>query len=211
MDITQILNGMDTINVEERFTQIYQHNLWQSEESISGMGSELQHSVEIRKELPTLLRKYDVRSMLDIPCGDYNWMKHVDLGMIQYIGADIVKPLIESNRQKYPHIDWRALDIINDDLPKVDLVFVRDCLGHLCNDNVHKALENLKRSGSKYLLATSFARYTTNTDVEDGGWKPINLMCEPFLLKPIYLINEEFMGGYPYFNDKCMILFPLNP
>lgn len=208
----QTLNGMDIMhNLEETFTEIYEKNLWNSTESVSGMGSELHYAKSISKELPVLLQKYGIESILDIPCGDWNWMKNVDLCGASYIGADIVKPLIDENKSKYPNVDFRVLDITKDDLPKVDLVFVRDCFGHLTNENVHKALDNIKRSGSKYLLATSFTHYISNTDIEDGGWKPINLMCNPFDLKPIYLINEEFEVGYPHYNDKCMILFPLNP
>lgn len=208
----QTLNGMDIMhNLEETFTEIYEKNLWNSTESVSGMGSELHYAKSISKELPVLLQKYGIESILDIPCGDWNWMKNVDLCGASYIGADIVKPLIEENKSKYPNVDFRVLDITKDDLPKVDLVFVRDCFGHLTNENVHKALDNIKRSGSKYLLATSFTHYISNTDIEDGGWKPINLMCNPFDLKPIYLINEEFEVGYPHYNDKCMILFPINP
>ena len=212
MDTTQILNGTDIMHkLEETFTEIYEKNLWQSAESVSGLGSEIEYAKSVSKELPVLLQKYNIKSILDIPCGDWNWMKNVDLCGASYIGADIVKPLIEENKSKYPGVDFRALDLTNDDLPKVDLVFVRDCFGHLTNENVHKAIENIKRSGSKYLLATSFTRWTTNADILDGGWKCINLLVEPFVLKPIYLINEEFEVGYPHYNDKCMILFPINP
>ena len=210
MDTTQILNGTDIMHkLEETFTEIYEKNLWKSTESVSGMGSEIEYAKSISKELPVLLQKYNIKSILDIPCGDWNWMKNVDLCGASYIGADIVKPLIEENKSKYPGVDFRALDLTNDDLPKVDLVFVRDCLGHLSNENVHKAIENIKRSGSKYLLATSFTKWDMNPDIEDGGWKCINLMIPPFQLNPIYLINEDCKEGYPHYNDKCMILFIL--
>ena len=212
MAIIQTLNGMDIMHkLEETFTEIYEKNLWNSAESVSGMGSELKYAATISKELPVLLQKYNIQSILDIPCGDWNWIKNVDICGASYIGADIVKPLIEENKTKYPGVDFRALDLTSDDLHKVDLVFVRDCLGHLTNENVKKALDNIKRSGSKYLLATSFTRWDKNTDILDGGWKTINLLLEPFALKPIYLINEEFDVSYPYYNDKCMILFPVNP
>ncbi len=78
------------------FTKIYEENLWNSQETKSGIGSELQHTEILRKELFTLFRMYNIGTILDIPCGDYNWMKEMDLdGMnISYIGADIVKNLI---------------------------------------------------------------------------------------------------------------------
>ena len=199
------------MSLKETFTNIYENNLWASSESVSGGGSEMQNTEIIRKELPVLLQKFGIQSILDIPCGDWNWMKSVDLCGASYIGADIVIDLIERNKSIYPTTDFRVLDITLDSLPKVDLIFTRDCLGHLSNDNVSKAIRNCQESGSKYLLATSFTKWDINTDIQNGGWKCINLMIEPFQLNPIYLINEQCKEGYPYYNDKCMILFQLNP
>lgn len=195
--------------VKETFTKIYTDNLWASTESKSGAGSELKNTETLRQELSVLLKKYKIQSMLDIPCGDFNWMKEVDLKDVIYIGADIVEELIQSNNSKYVNQHFTPLNLIEDTLPQVDLVFVRDCLGHLSNDNVLKALENIKRSGSKYLLATSFTKWSQNPDIVDGGWKCINLMIAPFYMNPIYLINENCQEGYPHYNDKCMLLFDL--
>lgn len=199
------------MSVKEKFTEIYENNLWCSPESVSGGGSEMQNTKVIRRELPVLIQKFGITSILDIPCGDWNWMKDVDLCGASYIGADIVEPLIGLNKANYTNTDFRVLDLINDVLPKVDLIFVRDCLGHLSNDNVSLALRNCQESGSKYLLATSFTKWDMNPDIENGGWKCINLMIPPFQLNPIYLINEDCQEGYPHYNDKCMILFQLNP
>ena len=198
------------MSLKNVFTEIYLENKWTSTESVSGIGSEYDNVLKLIEELPILFKKFNIGSILDIPCGDYNWMKHVDLSNISYIGADIVNNLIQSNRKKYNDIDFRVLDITTDKLPMVDLIFVRDCLGHLNNENVLKAIENMKNSGSKFLLATSFTKYNFNNDIENGGWKCINLMISPFYLIPIYLINENCKEGYPNYTDKCMILFKLN-
>lgn len=199
------------MSLRETFTEIFEKNLWASAESVSGGGSEMQNTEVIRRELPVLLQKFGIKSILDIPCGDWNWMKSVDLCGASYIGADIVPDLIERNKSLYPSTDFRVLDLTSDALPKVDLIFTRDCLGHLSNDNVSKAIRNCQESGSKYLLATSFTKWDMNPDIENGGWKCINLMIPPFQLNPIYLINEDCKEGYPHYNDKCMILFQLNP
>jgi hypothetical protein len=129
---------------------------------------------------------------------------------VEYTGADVVEQLVLTNIMTYPGVSFKVLNIISDELPKVDLMFVRDCLGHLCNANVLLALENMKKSGSKYLLATSFTSWNKNPDIVDGGWKCINLTIAPFNLIPIQIINEDCQEGYPHYNDKCMILFELN-
>jgi hypothetical protein len=193
----------------EVFTEIYENNKWSSSESRSGNGSELKNTITLRNELPFLFKKYNISSILDIPCGDFNWMKEVNLSDIDYTGADIVPSIIEQNKQKYPY-NFQVLDLTKDSLPKVDLIFVRDCLGHLSNENVFKALDNIQLSGSKYLISTSFTKWDFNADIDDGGWRCINLMIPPFNLKPIYLINENCVEGYPHYNDKCMIMFDLS-
>jgi len=198
------------MSLSETFIEIYSKNGWGSSESLSGSGSELKNTVVLRKELAYLLLKYEIKSILDIPCGDFNWMKEVDLSSIEYYGADIVKSLIDNNKQQYSNITFDVLDITKDVLPKVDLVFTRDLFGHFSDENIFSALKNIKLSGSKYLLATSFTKWSDNPNIKDGGWKCINLMIKPYYLKPIYLINENCMEGYPNYNDKCMLLFELN-
>jgi hypothetical protein len=198
------------MNLTETFIEIYTKNGWGSQESLSGSGSELKNTVELRKELSILLLKYEIKSILDIPCGDFNWMKEVDLDGIKYQGADIVESLIDHNKLQYPKVNFTVMDITKDTLPNVDLVLTRDLFGHLSDDNIFSALKNIKLSGSKYLLATSFTKWSNNPNIIDGGWKCINLMIKPYYLKPIYLINENCMEGYPNYNDKCMLLFDLN-
>jgi len=195
--------------LKEVFTKIYEENLWTSEESKSGLGSELKSTEVIRKELPEVFKKFSIKTFLDIPCGDFNWMSKVDLKDVEYIGGDIVESLIENNKNKYDDVTFKVLDITKDELPKVDLIFVRDVLGHFNYDSIEKAINNMIKSGSRYLLTTSFTKWTYNSNIENGGWRPINLMIPPFNFKPIYLINEDCFEGDNQYNDKCLILFDL--
>ena len=61
------------------FKQHYQRNTWGCSESLSGEGSTLDQTAAIRGALPQLIREFRIQSMLDIPCGDFNWMKMLDL------------------------------------------------------------------------------------------------------------------------------------
>ncbi|MDR1323847.1 MAG: class I SAM-dependent methyltransferase, partial [Candidatus Margulisbacteria bacterium] len=65
--------------------------MWDSKESRSGGGSEVDATKTIRKTLPKLWKKYKIKTFLDVPCGDYNWMKEIDKSTITYIGGDIVQ------------------------------------------------------------------------------------------------------------------------
>lgn len=188
------------MSVSNVFINIFNSNKWTSKESISGTGSEIKTTSLIRESLPNILDKYDIKSILDIPCGDFNWMKEVSLDGIKYIGADIVPKLIEDNKIKYPKYDFKVMDVITSQIPKVDLIIVRDCLVHLSNDNVKKAINNIKNSGSKYLLTTSFVDKNNTKDIIDGEWRSINVNKEPFSLpKPVEILPD---GGIEFYGDK---------
>ena len=66
-------------NLEEWFSHIYLNNRWNSKESRSGKGSELIQTVEVRKIIPDIIKKYNIKSILDIPCGDFNYMKEIQI------------------------------------------------------------------------------------------------------------------------------------
>jgi len=77
------LEAMKTL--EERFVYIYQHNLWGGEESRSGLGSSLNETEVLRKEVPIVLAKISASSILDIPCGDFRWMSTVNLSDVSVL------------------------------------------------------------------------------------------------------------------------------
>lgn len=190
------------------FTEIYKTNLWESEESHSGGGSTLKATAVIRNRLPAIIEDYNIESMLDIPCGDYNWMKTVDRSC-SYIGSDIVEELIERNNQMYSSDDTKFmhLDLTRDDLPQVDLIFCRDCLQHLSYEDVKKALNNIKKSRAKYLLVTSYHKTRRNHDIYTGDYRPLNLQISPFNF-PAYMEKlEEMPKEVNTEIDKTMYLF----
>jgi SAM-dependent methyltransferase len=192
------------------FEIIYRENYWRSKESFSGAGSTIASTKKIRKVLPILWEKYDIKTVLDVPCGDFNWMKEVDKSKIFYIGGDIVKELVDNNIQKYQseNISFKVLDITKDILPKVDMIFCKDCLQHLSYENIHKSLINFKQSGSKYLLTTSYLMTWKNWDIMDGDYRPLNLRKKPFNLpKPILKICE--ITTISNERDKYMLLYKL--
>lgn len=176
---------------KEIFETIYRENRWGSAESRSGNGSEMRYTAVIRRELPLLLRRLGVTSLLDIPCGDCNWMKEVDLTGIKYIGADIVPDAVEHCRQIMPDREFLHLDLITDLLPSTDAVFCRDCLGHLTPDQVLEAICNIKYTCTGYLITTTFPGLRENYSSGTGGWRYINPAIPPYNLgEPVEIINE---------------------
>jgi len=202
---------MDKSNTEDVFTQIYKTRGWRSRESASGPGSTVAITATIRKLIPELVTRYNVQTFLDIPCGDFNWMKEVDLSGIRYIGADLVADLISENERNYPvsNICFTQLDLIRDSLPESDLILTRDCLVHLSFDDCSSALKNIKASKSTWLLTTTFPAIETNEEIHTGDFRKINLCKEPFNFpapQEIYSENHDFETS----PNKCLGLWRIN-
>jgi hypothetical protein len=77
--------------MEQVFTGIFQSNRRIGDESVSGPGSSLEQTIEIRPRLPLLLEDLKVRSLLHAGCADFHWMKDLALGVEEHIGVDIVQ------------------------------------------------------------------------------------------------------------------------
>ena len=169
------------------FADIYRGNGWDDPESVSGPGSNLLSTSHIRAALPELVRDLELKSMLDVPCGDYHWMSKVELGTA-YIGGDLLAELVESNRAKYPGVDFRVVDLLRGALPKSDAVFCRDCLVHLSLRDVDRAIANVRGSGARYLIATTFPHVTENIDTVAPYWRPLNMAL--WLGEPERLIRD---------------------
>lgn len=181
-------------HVSSVFSAIYKRNLWANGESRSGRCSTIEATATVRQQLPGLLKNLNVRSLLDAPCGDFNWMRQTELDLDQYIGADIVPELIASNRHLYSTRGrtFEVMDITKDAIPCVDLILCRDCLIHLSSKLIAATFNNFKRSGSKYLLTTTYTLTRDNKDILTGDVRFINLQLAPYFLPaPLDLIVEE--------------------
>jgi hypothetical protein len=183
----------------EIFSDIYNENVWENDESVSGDGSTLEYTANLRETLPELFQQFEIESILDAPCGDYNWFRHVTRGDVHYVGGDIVSELIDRNNEKFQdqYTGFIMLDIINDELPESDLWFCRDVLFHFSYVDIFKTLENFAASEIKYLFTTTHTRCTANMDILTGQFRLLNLRLAPFdLPEPIYSI-DDWIDGFP--------------
>ena len=199
--------------MEEIFTRIYERNGWGDPETASGSGSSIFNTVAILRELPIVLRDLGVRSMLDIPCGDHHWMRELALDIDEYIGADIVDELVDRNARTFGYEQKRFchLDVTRDLLPRVDLIFCRDCLVHFSFADISSPLQNMRRSESLYLITTTFTSVGEPFDIQTGDWRQIDLQRSPFNFpEPLLLIREHGIwdGGEDY--NKCMGVWKLS-
>ena len=194
---------------QQIFRDVFQKNTWQGIDSVSGPGSELGQTKAIIAALPELLREFGVATLLDMPCGDFHWMRLVDLHNIRYIGADIVDELVCHNKKyESDNVSFVHANLLFDNLPEVDLVLCRDCLVHFSFADIYRSFRNIVESGSKYLLTTTFPEVRTNRDITTGGWRPLNLQIEPLNLPmPLRFLVEGAGETNGQFKDKSLGLW----
>lgn len=171
-------------------------------ESVSGPGSTLEFTAPLRDWLPIVIEKYFITSVLDAPCGDGNWMSHVDLRGASYTGWDVDAEVIRSNRMNGNAPDpWgsKRFQCVNmltvSEFPKVDLIICRDWFIHIPDEHVVLVLNRMRASGSKFLCATNFPYDDNVVDTpydEDGFfYRPTNLENEPFNLSEPWAMVAE--------------------
>ena len=200
------------LGLKDKFSTVYEKNIFPGSVSRSGEGSDLVQTETIRREIPALLTELGIHTFLDAPCGDWYWMQHVDLPVVRYIGTDIVEALIRKNQAQFGNdkISFRCLNLTEDGIPKADLIFSRDCLVHLCFADALTIIANFKKSGAKYLLTTTFTERASNSDLGDGFWQPLNMQKAPFNFPaPLRLINEGCTEDNHNYTDKCLGMWRL--
>jgi hypothetical protein len=179
-------------DAKEVFTNIFKKNWWNNEESKSGWGSELKSTRSIRNELLSFVERRGISSLLDAPCGDFNWMRQLRWPSgFRYVGGDIVSDLIVENRRKYPSVEFVELDVLQDRLPQVDAWLARDLMIHFPDQAIWTVLNQFKSSSIAYLLATNYPNNMRNVDIKFGQVRHLNLCAAPFNFPDPYEVLRE--------------------
>ena len=189
--------------MKEVFTNIYTTNLWGSTETVSGTGSELANMVNIIEELPLLCAAYKINKVVDIGCGDFNWMQKVVSNFEYYLGIDVVTDIIKqnkvfaSNRIKFRCGDFEKMRL---QAYEFDAVILNDVLVHFSFIDIKRTLAALRKLNIKYILMTHFTELEENRNIETGDWRPLSMCKHPFKLpKPLEVIlnksNEHNADG----------------
>ncbi len=187
---------------EQLFTDYYFLGNWTGggEESRSGAGSTVSYTEPIRNQLPSLISELKIDTLLDAPCGDFNWFRLlIDEIDISYIGGDTVEPMIEKNRKEFSgeKVTFQHLDITRDSLPNADIWFCRDCLIHFSNKDIKRAMRAFLESDIPYLLTTTYSGSKVNKNILTGEHRFLNLELAPFnFCTPVTYI-DDWVEGFP--------------
>jgi hypothetical protein len=131
-----------------------------------------------------------------------------------YTGIDIVEEIVQNNEKKYTSdkISFKKSDLTRDIVPKADLIICRDLILHLSYRDIFKILKNFKKSGSNYLLISTYWRHK-NKNVYNFSitGRAVNLEKSPFKIRNNSdLINENFHGQNQEYSDKSLILIKID-
>lgn len=194
------------VDVEAVFTRAYLKNSWGSKESRSGPSASLERTAALRTALPELFRELEIQSILDCGCGDWNWMRHVDLTGIQYIGCDIVQPLIQTLQETFSAetVNFQVLNLLQDPPDTADLWLARDLCSLFSLEDTWLFFQKFLDSGSKYLAITSIETDDPYHDIFTGFWTPRNFLAAPFSM-PVPL--HELDDGEQWFLKKSLLVY----
>ena len=205
------------MSLQKKFTKVYIHNKFKGNVSVSGNGSDLVQTEKLRLKLPQFMQKFNVKTFLDVPCGDFLWMEKLDLKVEKYIGGDIVNELIVklNKEQKSDFRVFKVINLVNQVPPKVDVIFCRDLFVHLSNRDIKAAIRNIIASESKYLFTTTFTDRNENKNLpifsKGVKWRTINLQIKPWNFpNPIDFINENCSENDYKFTDKSIGIWKIS-
>jgi len=179
-------------NYVEIFSKFFENGGWAHSESVSGTGSSLAYTEHFRKNLVRIIKQYDINSIFDCSCGDWNWMKEIKSELPFYIGNDAAKKLIEKNNRLYSS---KTISFIHGDMltnlkkyedKKIDLIICRHTFEHISENYCIEVINEIKRV-SKYALIT------TNNNIKDVKNSDIKV-TNGHDSRAVYLHLEPYMS-----------------
>ena len=152
---------------EEIFSDVYKNNIWGGEKGVfySGAGTRNPNTSIYIDKLRDFIRQHQIRSILEIGCGDFEIMDKVLAGInIRYEGTDVVDDLIYHNNRTFGNdlISFKKINAIDQELPSADLIIIRQVLQHLSNAQIVSILSKLTKF--KYAFITEHVPITENVD-----------------------------------------------
>jgi hypothetical protein len=160
------------------FGSVYRDRRWggsRGQRFFSGLGS---HDPDVVAPYVAAAREYLEEfpgrpDVADLGCGDFNVGRKLRDVCGRYLACDVVAELVAHDAARYAalDVDFRCLDIVDDELPAADVAFIRQVLQHLSNDQIARIVPKLARYG--HLIVTEHlpksASFVPNVDHEHGA------------------------------------------
>jgi SAM-dependent methyltransferase len=170
------------------FARIYETDHWKGG---SGQGSRPDATLPYRRLVERLLSSSDIRSVVDIGCGDWQSSQLIDWRGVNYIGVDVVPEVTRANTARFggPNVTFICSEVIEERVPRADLLLCKDVLQHWPNRAVRRFITR-QRWLHRYMLLTNDVESVHspeamhNADIPMGHWRTIDLAQPPFRVRP---------------------------
>ena len=159
----------------------------------SGPGSDPYFTIEYRCFLDKFLRMNDIRSVVDVGCGDWSFSRLLDLRGISYLGLDVVPNIVAKNNRAFGS-DTCKFEVMPESpalVPGADLLVMKDVLQHLPDAEVRSLCRSLIPKFKFALLTNSFRKHGAahNVDINLGEFRCLDLTAPPFSLNGVYVLE----------------------
>lgn len=198
----QRLKSFAGLSNSEIFSSTYRNFLWGRKNNdfnfYSGDGSHDPKIVDdyVRQVSDFLSQLFPKPVVVDVGCGDFHVGQKLSGFAKHYIACDVVPELIESNENQYKfnNVSFKVLDATLQELPRGEVVILRQVLQHLSNHDIQKILQKIQ-GNFRYLVFTDHQPlnigWIPNLDKQTGPHirneisSGLDLTEIPFNLSPI--------------------------
>lgn len=165
------------------FNDIYKNQSWGFD---SGPGSDPENAKEWINLVNSFIIKNNIKSILDLGCGDWRLGKELNLDSVDYVGVDVSSIIIE----KIKHNEKENIKFINHDIESfdfldVDLILIKDVLQHLKLESVKNIVDKIVAHGKYALICNDFNKDNAYSDksnyqINSGDYVYLDLTADPF-------------------------------
>ena len=136
-------------DLKKLFSRIYHENMWGGVkgEFNSGPGSDDFVGMAYANLIKAYVQQHNIKSVVDIGCGDFRIARQFITDEIDYTGIDVVPSLIENNQRLFgkSNIRFLNIDATQEAIPDAELCTIRQVLQHLSNDHIRSILTKCKK------------------------------------------------------------------
>jgi SAM-dependent methyltransferase len=183
----------DPEGIRRAFSDIYRNNVWGRG---SGAGSMPEYAQPYVVMLQRFLHDYEIKSVVDLGCGDWQFSRLIDWTDVNYLGLDVVDTVIDANTELFA-TDSIGFQIATtgEPLPPADLVVCKDVLQHLPVAVVADHLVEF-RHRYKHVLITNdvYPDSATNAEISPGSGRAIRPDFQPFSEECTLVLEWEIVA-----------------
>jgi len=189
-------------SAKDIFSEIYLKSQWgkSTDGFCSGWGSIDENATPYVEYVNGFISNYNIKSIVDLGCGDFKVGRRLEIGHGHYLGCDVVSEVIEENKKKISsdRVNFQCLDMINDILPTGQLCLVRQVFQHLSNADIQKIIPKLRIY--EHVLISDVQVYEakwTNLDIQTFSGTRTQLNSNLFIEMPPFDVPVTPVLEYP--------------